>query len=74
MKTKIIEFDVSEIVETKNGVYFKHYKDKKEYPDDGRHSDLCIVCGFPDYPKCREWCRNERLEREKEAKNKSRES
>lgn len=61
MKTKTIEFAVSEIMESSDGVYFKHYKDKKEYPDDGRHSDLCTVCGFPSYPECRAWCQNEKL-------------
>lgn len=68
MKTKIIEFQVSEIIEDKNGVRFKHYTDKKEYPDDGRHNDLCIVCGFPAYPECREWCQNEKWIKEAEEK------
>lgn len=54
-----IEFKVSEIIETKDGVHFKHYTEKKEYPDDGRHSELCVVCGFPSYPECREWCSHE---------------
>lgn len=23
-----------------------------------RHSELCMVCGWPDYPDCRKWCQN----------------
>lgn len=23
---------------------------------EGRHDDLCIVCGITPYPECREWC------------------
>lgn len=64
MKKKTIEFQVSEIMENDDGINFKHYTEKKEYPDDGRHCDLCIVCGFPAYPECRNWCQNEKFIKE----------
>lgn len=33
------------------------YEKTEEFPEsEGRHSDLCVVCGFPSYPECRDWC------------------
>ncbi|MDR1753994.1 MAG: hypothetical protein LBR74_03695 [Eubacterium sp.] len=48
----------------KNGKWeLIEYEKEEEFPNsEGRHSDLCVVCGFPTYPECREWCRNEKLE------------
>ena len=52
-----MKFDVSEIMEKNGEVYFKHYTRYKDFPEtEGRHSDLCVVCGFNAYPECREWC------------------
>lgn len=50
---------VTEFIEGKDGEegYFIDHIEEREYPkSEGRHSDLCVVCGFPSYPKCREWC------------------
>lgn len=56
-----MEIKVSEFVETKDGGYFKHYTEHREFPDsEGRHCNICIFCGFPSYPKCMEWCPNGR--------------
>lgn len=47
-----------EFVEEKDGPgYFIEKTREVEFPDsEGRHDDLCVVCGFSTYPKCREWC------------------
>ncbi len=58
MKTKTIQITRSEFIETDDGGYFKHTTRKEEFPDDGRHSDLCVVCGFSTYPECRSWCQH----------------
>lgn len=59
MKTKTLTITTSEFVETADGGYFKHYTREEEFPDEeGRHSDLCVYCGFPSYPDCREWCQH----------------
>lgn len=55
----MIELEVIEFPD-KKGDDFKRYKVKREYPEEGkRHSDLCVVCGFPTYPECREWCKQQ---------------
>lgn len=60
-----MKFKVSEFVEDKNGGHFIHYTREEEFPEtEGRHRDLCVVCGFPSYPECREWCPNEKKSRE----------
>ena len=42
--------------------YFKETEYEKEFPEsEGRHSDLCVVCGWSTYPECRSWCHNEKL-------------
>jgi hypothetical protein len=63
-----MRIDVSEIMEDENGaVYFKHYTKEEEFPDsEGRHCDLCVVCGFKAYPECRDWCVHAGYEREKQ--------
>lgn len=58
MKTKTIHVDTYELTDT--GFKYIGAKDE-EYPDDGRHSDLCTVCGFPTYPECRKICPNEKI-------------
>ena len=45
----------------------KSFTEEVEVPDLGRETILCNACKWPDYPACREWCRNARLDREKEA-------
>ncbi len=53
---KIIQ---SKLIETKDGGYFVHHTREENFPEEGkRHSDLCVFCGFPSYPKCREWCQS----------------
>lgn len=60
-----MKIEVSEIVEDKNGCHFIHYTREEEFPEsEGRHSDLCVVCGFPTYPECMKYCRNFREDRE----------
>ncbi len=55
----MIKFDVIELPDKKGGK-IKRYTEEREYPEEGkRHSDLCVVCGFSTYPKCREWCQHE---------------
>ena len=68
MKTETIEVSVVEPMQGKNGVYLKEYKKLEEIPDDGRHSILCSKCGWPSYPKCREWCPNEKSNKKKRTK------
>lgn len=58
MKTKTITITNSEFIETEDGGYFKHTTREEAFPDDGRHSDLCVVCGFSTYPECRNWCQH----------------
>lgn len=56
----------------KNGSWdLKSFTEEVEIPDLGRPQIECNVCGWPDYPACREWCRNARLDREKEANSNS---
>lgn len=58
MGTKTIHVNTYELTDTG----FKYIESRdEEYPDDGRHSDLCTVCGFPTYPECRKSCPNEKL-------------
>lgn len=60
-----MEIKVSEIIEDKTGVRFKHYVRQQEFPEtEGRHCDLCVVCGFPAYPQCRDWCAHHGYEAE----------
>ena len=55
MKTKTIHVNTYELTDTG----FKYIESKdEEYPDDGRHSDLCLICGSEIYPDCREWCQS----------------
>jgi len=63
-----IKHSVIEIIETKNSVRFERHEEEREYPDEGRHDDLCVVCGFSTYPACREWCRNEKILNERNQK------
>lgn len=50
----------SEFVESKDGGYFVDHVMEREFPEsEGRHSDLCVVCGFPTYPECRNWCKQQ---------------
>ena len=52
-----LKFYVSRIVEDKSGVHFVHYTRFEDFPNsEGRHCNLCVVCGFPTYPECRNWC------------------
>ncbi len=52
----MIKFDVYELPDNKDDE-FKHHVEYREYPEEEkRHCNLCVVCGFPSYPKCREWC------------------
>ena len=58
MKTKTIHVNTYELTD----MGFKYIESRdEEYPDDGRHSDLCAVCGFPTYPECRKICPNEKI-------------
>jgi hypothetical protein len=60
----MIKIDVYELPETSDGE-FKHHVEYREYPEEGkRHSNLCVVCGFPSYPKCREWCQHQGYDRD----------
>lgn len=64
MKTQTVKVDTYEC--TNYG--FKYVGSREEeYPDD-RHSKFCSICGFSGYPECRKWCHNERFDREREAK------
>lgn len=57
---------LSEYIEDGNGGHFVDHVYDEEFPEsEGRHDDLCVVCGFPDYPECREWCPNEETARGK---------
>ncbi len=65
MKVKY-QMNVMEWVEDKDGGHFEEHMEEREYDNsDNRHCDLCIVCGFPEYPECTKWCQSEkwRLER-----------
>ena len=57
-----IEVTQVDIIETKDGVEFKHTPTMMETRAEGRHSMICNICGFSTYPKCREWCNNGRDE------------
>ena len=47
---------------------YKGHIEEREIPDSKlRHNMLCTWCEFPSYPECREWCHNEKLDREKES-------
>lgn len=55
MKITSVEF-----VKDKNGGHFVEHTREEFFPEEGkRHKDLCVVCGFPDYPECRKWCQHE---------------
>lgn len=59
----ILEIQVSDWVEDENGGHMEHYIEKKEIPDDQvREDEICTICGFPDYPNCKETCHNFRTE------------
>ena len=49
----------------------REYDREEEIPDLGRPDILCNKCGWSTYPECREWCRNARLDREKEREQKA---
>ena len=54
---KRIEIDTYDVTNTtikKRGKKVVEVDDK-----DVRHSDLCTVCAFPEYPECMAWCQNE---------------
>lgn len=42
----------------------KEVTEEREIPDLGRPDILCNVCGWEDYPACREWCHNAKIDRE----------
>jgi hypothetical protein len=37
----------------------RRYTKVEEYDNaDNRKDELCVYCGFPDYPECLKWCDN----------------
>ncbi len=54
-----MKVDVIEYIEDDGG-RFTHRTEERTYPNsEGRHSDLCIACGFPTYPECRNFCKQQ---------------
>lgn len=53
-----MEFTVIDPIKQKDGTWdLVEYTEEREFPEsEGRHSNLCVVCAFPSYPECREWC------------------
>lgn len=45
-------------------IEFDEVKDFSETADRDEH--ICIICGYPNYPKCKEWCQNMEFKRERE--------
>lgn len=64
MKTRIHVLDLDRV--EKDPDYHGHYEERDLPELNGRHRLLCAMCGWSTYPECREWCHNERIDREKD--------
>ena len=62
-----IEIERLEFVGDGQDGHFKRTKEVREYKNsDHREIELCVICGFPEYPGCLEWCKNGQFAMKKE--------
>lgn len=53
------EITVFDYYDDENGRHITEHTEKRVFTDaENRDDDLCTFCGFPEYPKCKEWCQS----------------